>query len=91
MPDNITYYAVVDDETTVESPYGLVRRLEFGDDGFTDETLRRDFSWIFTPAIAEWKRGDLTYDLVEVSHAQASKIIEHSRELWGPFGQPLDS
>ncbi|MGO8727957.1 MAG: hypothetical protein ACLQK8_14855 [Streptosporangiaceae bacterium] len=90
MPNKITYYAVVDARTTVDNPYGLVRRLEH-DDGPEDETLRRDFSWIFTPAIAEWKRGDLTYDLVEVSHAQASKIIEHFRELWGPFGQPLDS
>lgn len=91
MPDKITYYAVVDNETTLERPYGLVRRLEFEGNGFTDETLRRDFSWIFTPAIAGWKRGDLSYELVEVSHAQASKIIEYFREKWGPFGQPLES
>ena len=91
MPDKITYFAVVDNDTTVEQPYGLVRRLEFDGDGFTDETLRRDFSWLFTPAIVEWKRGDLSYDLVEVSHAQASKIIEYFREKWGPFGQPVGS
>ena len=90
MPQRITYYAVVDDHTTAERPYGLVRRLEH-DDGPEDETLRRDFSWYFTPAIAGWKRGDLSYELVEVSHAQASKIIEYFREQWGPFGQPLDS
>ena len=53
MPNKITYYAVVDARTTVDNPYGLVRRLEH-DDGPEDETLRRDFSWIFTPAIAEW-------------------------------------
>jgi len=91
MPDKITHYAVVDDETTVEQPYGLVRRLEFEGNGFTDETLRQDFSWLFTPAIVEWKRGDLSFDLIEVSHSQASKIIEYFREKWGPFGQPLDS
>jgi len=93
MSDKITYYAVVDDDTAtaVERPYGLVRRLEFDGDGFTDETLRRDFSWKFTPAIIEWKRGDLSYELVEVSHAQASQIIEYFRQKWGPFGQPLDS
>jgi len=90
MPHKITYYAVVDARTTVDKPYGLVRRLDH-DDGPEDETLRQDFSWEFTPAIAEWKRGDLTYDLVEVSHAQASKIIEYFREKWGPFGQPVDS
>jgi hypothetical protein len=91
MPDKITYYAVVDDEVEVDQPYGLVRRLEFDGNGFTDETLRRDFSWIFTPAIVEWKRGDLSSELVEVSHAQASKIIEYFRERWGPYGQPVDS
>jgi hypothetical protein len=91
MPDKITYYAVVDDHAPVEQPHGLVRRLEFDGNGFTDETLRRDFSWVFTPAIVEWKHGDLSYELVEVSHAQASKIIEYFREKWGPFGQPLDS
>jgi len=90
MPDKITYYAVVDEGATPEAPYGLVRRLET-DWGFTDETLRKDFSWKFTPAIASWKRGDFDYALVEVSHAQASKIIEYFRELWGPYGQPTDS
>jgi hypothetical protein len=41
--------------------------------------LRNDFSWKFTPAIVGWEHGDFTYDLVEVSHAQASKIIEYFR------------
>jgi hypothetical protein len=87
MPHKITYYAVVGGGRTVNEPYGLVRRLEH-DDGHEDEGLRRDFSWTFTPAIAEWKHGDFSYELVEVSHAQASEIIEHFREKWGPFGQP---
>jgi hypothetical protein len=39
----------------------------------------------------EWERDDLGQELVEVSHAQASKIIEYFRERWGPHGQPLDS
>lgn len=91
MPDKITYYAVIGGDRTVDNPYGLVRRLEFDGDGFTDETLQKDFSWTFTPAIVESKRGDFTYDLVEVSHAQASKVIRHFREKWGPFGQPVDS
>ena len=91
MPDKITYYAVVDGETTVEQPYGLVRRLEFDGDGFTDETLRRDFSWEFHPSNRGVEARGSSYELVEVSHEQASKIIEYFREKWGPFGQPLDS
>ena len=51
----------------------------------------RDFSWSFTPIIVEWKRGEFDDELVEVSHAQASKIIEYFRGKWGPFGQPVDS
>lgn len=91
MPDKITFYAIVDEKTSVDRPYGLARRIEFEDNGFTDEGLRRDFSWSFTPIIVEWKRSDFDDELVEVSHAQASKIIEYFRELWGPFGQPVDS
>ncbi len=91
MSDKITFYAVVDDETTVERPCGLLRRLEFDGNGFTDEGLRRDFSWSFTPIIVEWERSDFDDELVEVSHEQASKIIEYFREKWGPFGQPLDT
>ncbi len=91
MPDKITFYAIVTGDTTVERPGGLLRRLEFHDDGFTDEGLRRDFSWDFTPLIVEWERSNFGDELVEVSHAQASKIIEYFREKWGPFGQPLDS
>lgn len=83
MTDKITFYAVVDEDTDVEHPYGLVRRLDFRDGGFTDEGLRRDFSWSFTPSIESWKHGDLSYELVEVSHAQATRIIEYFRGLWG--------
>lgn len=90
MPHKITYYAVIGGDRTIDNPYGLVRRLEH-DDGPSDEGLRKDFSWTFSPAIVEWKHGDLDDDLVEVSHAQATKIIEYFRTRWGPYGQPLDS
>jgi hypothetical protein len=91
MPDKITFYAVVGGARTIDDPYGLLRRLEFDGDGFTDEGLRKDFSWKFTPIIAEWERGDFEDELVEVSHAQAEKIIGYFRERWGPYGQPVDS
>jgi hypothetical protein len=91
MPGKITFYAIVDEDTTAERPLGLLRRLEYDEGGFTDEGLRRDFSWDFTPLIVEWERSNFGDELVEVSHALASKIIEYFREKWGPFGQPVDS
>jgi hypothetical protein len=90
MPDKITYYATVGGDRTIDNPHGLMRRLET-DWGVSDEALRKDFSWAFTPAIVEWEHGDYIYDLVEVSHEQASKIIEYFRERWGPYGQPVNS
>jgi hypothetical protein len=79
MADKITYYAIVGGNSTIDNPRGLVRRLEH-DDGPSDEALRGDFSWKFTPVIAEWERGDFDDELVEVGHQQASKIIEHLRK-----------
>jgi hypothetical protein len=90
MPHKITYYAVIGGDRTIDNPYGLVRRLEH-DDGPSDEGLRKDFSWVFSPAIAEWEHGSFYDELVEVNHAQASKIIEYFRSRWGPFGQPVNS
>ena len=50
----------------------------------SDEGLRKDFSWAHTPAIVEWERGDLGPELIEISHEQASKIVEYYRQKWGP-------
>ncbi|HLH59279.1 MAG TPA: hypothetical protein VKV33_09020 [Streptosporangiaceae bacterium] len=90
MPDKITYYAVISGDRTIDNPYGLLRRLE-QNNGLIDEGLREDFSWDSTPLIVEWERGDFEDDLVEVTHEQASRIIEYFRERWGPHGQPVNS
>ena len=81
MPGTITYYAVIADNRTIENPCGLVRRLEH-DDGPSDESMRTDFSWAVSPLIAEWERGGLGHELVEITHAQASKIIAYFRMRW---------
>jgi hypothetical protein len=83
VSNKITYYAIVAGSNTLDNPRGLVRRLEH-DDGPSDEALSDDFSWSFTPVIAEWEHGDFDDELVEVGHEQASKIIEYFRREWGP-------
>jgi hypothetical protein len=82
VADKITFYAVIGGDRTIDTPYGLVRRLEFDGDGFSDEGLTKEMLWGFTSAIVEWKRGDLGQELIEVTHEQASKIIEYFRAKW---------
>ncbi len=79
MTDKITFYAIVDRDATIDRPLGLVRRLQY-DNGFEDEVLRKDMSWRRTPIIVEWKRSSYDDELVEVSHEQASKIVQYFRE-----------
>jgi hypothetical protein len=79
MSNVITYYALVGRQATVDRPLGLVRRLEH-DDGPEDEGLRKDMSWSRTPIIVDWERGNYDNELVEVSHEQASRIVQYFRE-----------
>jgi hypothetical protein len=79
MSNLITYYALVGRDATVDQPLGLVRRLEH-DDGPEDEGLRKDLSWSRTPIIVDWERGNYDNELVEVSHEQASRIVQYFRE-----------
>ena len=91
MADKITFYAIVGGGRTIDNPYGLVRRLEFDDDGFTDEALRKDFSWKFTPLIVEWEHGDIRGG---TRRGQPRAGLEDHPVLpraVGSVGQPLDS
>lgn len=90
MPDKITFYAITGGSNTLDNPRGLVRRLEFDGDGYTDEGLRVDFSWKFTPVIAEWEHGDFDDELVEVSHGRANELIEFFRREWASLQRPPD-
>ncbi|HEY6279755.1 MAG TPA: hypothetical protein VIX86_25890 [Streptosporangiaceae bacterium] len=52
------------------------------DDGFVDESLRRDLTWGHTSAIAEWKRDALDFELLQISEEEAEALIERFREKW---------
>jgi hypothetical protein len=82
MPDTFTYYAIMDDQATLEYPAGLVRRHEFADGGFEDEGLHRDLDWHRTPAIVEWERGNFADELTQISQEEAERVIERFRERW---------
>ena len=44
MAEKITYYAIVDDFSSVEHPAGVLRRIKH-DDGERDETFGTDLRW----------------------------------------------
>jgi len=79
MTNKITYYAIVTGGATVDRPQGLLRRLEH-DDGPEDEGLYKDMGWRWTSMLVEHENGSADEDLVEVSHAQARKIVQYLRE-----------
>lgn len=86
MPQTITYYALIDDESTRDRPAGILRRLVDPDGSFVDEGLRRDLGWRRTSIIVEWERAEATDDLVEIPEDEANRIIERFRARWAAEG-----
>jgi hypothetical protein len=80
LSENVTYYAVVGANRTIDNPSGLVRRRHAAG-GLVDESLTRDLSWSFTDAIYQHERGEnFGPDLVEISEEEARVLIERFRE-----------
>lgn len=82
VADEITYFAIVGPGRTAETPSGIARRRSSAD-GPVDEALRRDLTWEGDSAIVEWEFGDTGADLVEISAAEAERLIEKFRVAWG--------
>lgn len=76
MAEDVTYYAIVDVGKGADDPVGLVRRRVLDNGGILDEALQRDGSWARSSAIVEWKRGDLSFKLVEISEGEAQRVSE---------------
>ena len=83
MANHTTYYAVIARGRPKTEPSGLARRRHTDDDAFVDESMRRDLTWGYTSAIAEWKRDALDFELAEISEDEAEELIERFREKWG--------
>ena len=76
----ITYFAMLRDGDQLTAPVGLARRI-VDEEGVADEGLKRDLTWGPTPLLAESERGDLTYDFVEVSAAEAERVVEDRKSV----------
>jgi hypothetical protein len=80
MTSQITFYAILRSDSTIDRPRGLIRRLRY-DNGWEDEALNRDMSWRRTSLLIEKEHGSTDHgELVEVSHEQASRIVEYLRQ-----------
>ena len=79
------YYAIIGAGRTAQTPSGIARR-KLDAEGPVDEALRRDLSWQPDSAIVEWEYGDVGAELVEISEAEAERLIERFREKWAEQG-----
>jgi len=83
VTERVTYYAVSLTAGDGDGPAGLARRRWLAKGGIEDEMFRRDLTWKRDSVIAEWKRGEATEELVEISEDEAGVLMERFREKWG--------
>jgi hypothetical protein len=86
MTEQVTYYAIYQDDLSASEALGLARRT-FTSNGRLDEAIRGDLSWGRDSVIYEWERGEeLGTTLVEISAEEAEALVERFREKWGEQG-----
>jgi hypothetical protein len=83
MSDHITYYAIVDEDSSPERPVGVFRRVK-GDSGQVDEVFSRHLKWEFSALLYSAERGDTMYDFVPITEDEADRIVERIREAAEP-------
>jgi hypothetical protein len=74
MTEKVTYYAIIDDDTSRERPRTVLRRVE-NDEGQTDELFSRNLKWEFSPLLYSAERGDTMLDFVPISEKESELII----------------
>jgi hypothetical protein len=77
--DRVTYYAIVDRYSSQDSPAGVLRRVEKGDDGQRDEAFGRDLRWRHTFLLYSWERGNLDNSLHDISADRAARLTDRIR------------
>jgi len=79
MAETITYYAIIDEFSSRETPGGVLRRVK-NENGITDEAFSEDLKWEFSPLLAGAERGDTMFDFIPISEAEAGRIVARIRE-----------
>jgi len=83
MTDGITYYAILDEDSSLERPVGVFRRVKSAN-GQIDEVFSRNLKWEFSPLLYSAERGDTMYDFTPISEEEASRIVARIREQADP-------
>jgi hypothetical protein len=78
MTDKITYYAMIDEDSSRDRPRTVLRRIE-SNQGQTDEMFSRDLEWEFSPLLHSAEHGDISNDFTEISEAEADQIVARVR------------
>jgi hypothetical protein len=79
MPDQVTYYAIVDDLSSREQPAGVLRRIYFEVGGRRDEAFSQDLVWERTSLLISAERGDLLNEFIEITEDEANQIVARIR------------
>jgi hypothetical protein len=77
--NRITYYAIVDRRSSTDSPAGVLRRVEKGDDQQRDEAFGRDLRWRHTFLLYSWERGNLDNSMHEITADRAARLTDRIR------------
>jgi hypothetical protein len=78
MTANTTYYAILDENSSLDRPVGVFRRVK-SEKGQIDEVFSRNLRWEFSPLLYSAERGDTMYDFAEISQGEADAIVARIR------------
>jgi hypothetical protein len=78
MTANTTYYAILDENSSLDRPIGVFRRVK-SENGQIDEVFSRNLQWEFSPLLYSAERGDTMYDFAEITEGEASEIVARIR------------
>jgi hypothetical protein len=78
MTANTTYYAILDENSSLDRPVGVFRRVK-SENGQIDEVFSRNLRWEFSPLLYSAERGDTMYDFAEITGGEADAIVARIR------------
>ncbi len=78
MAEEISYYAIVDDYSSLERPAGVLRRIKH-DSGERDETFGSDLKWAHSSLLYSYERGDLENKFIPITEEEAELIVGRIR------------